>query len=256
MAEVTLRSYDPFAYYVNNVSDLDPEVVKAYKKNDQERTRELLSRAKSDFDVFICVNAHSHAFVLCVPVGPVETESPLVGSISKEPSDIPELQLCWRFELCFENEQLKMYKIRKGFSVFKDIVGKIHKSYYVGVYRDMAASALQFAVLRSAPHRYNALLDDCVEFAKEFCRSLLSYCSNWKTLEKQVNDRIKEASATGLSIEKLSRKYRKSGVLGNLSLRGAETSFFLTDRRGAWLVVGLLLIYPVVVAVIVVLLLK
>ena len=104
MADVTLRSYDPFAYYVNNISDFDREVVTAHKSKDIEKTNELLSRAKSDFDVFICVNKHSHAFVLCVPCGPVDSDHPLSDAISKDPSDIPEFQLCWRFELCFENE--------------------------------------------------------------------------------------------------------------------------------------------------------
>ena len=254
MADVTLRSYDPFAYYVNNISDFDPEVVKAHRKRDEQKTTELLSRAKGDFDVFICVNYHNHAFVICVPCGLTDPDHPLSDAIDKDPTKIPELQLCWRFELCFENEQQRMYKIRKEYSLFKDLVGKIRKSYYIGVYKDMAVVALQFAALRSAPHRYNAILNDCVEFSKEFCVCLLSYCSNWKILEEQVNTRIKEASATGLSIEKLSRKYRTSGVMGGLSLQGADVSSFITERKA--LLVALCLLYPILVAIVVVIIFK
>ena len=254
MADVTLRSYDPFAYYVNNVSDLDPEVVKAHKSDDIGKRTELLSKAKGDYDLFICVNKYNHAFVLCVPCGPVDQASPLAGAFKKNPSDIPDLQLCWRFELCFENQQLRMYKIRKEFSLFKDIVDKINKSYHIGTYKDMSATALQFAALRSAPQHYNVLLHDCVEFSKEFCLCLLSYCSNWKTLEKQVHSRIGEASATGLSIEKLSRRYRTSGILGSLSLQGGDVTTFMTERNLFFVL--LFFLYPIIVAVMIVMLFK
>ena len=249
MADVTLRSYDPFAYYVNNVSDLDREVVAAHRNNDVQKKKELLSRAKSDFDVFICINKHNHAFVLCVPCGPVDADHPLGGALSRDPSDIPELQLCWQFELCFENQQLRMYKVRKQAGLFKDIKERIHKSYHVGTFKDMATIALQFAALRSAPHRYGAILNDCVEYSKEFCICLLNYCSNWRELEQQVNQRIKDASATGLSVERLSRNVRMSGLIGNISLQLVDVSSFIAQK--GVLVVAICIIYPIVVALIV-----
>lgn len=147
MAEGTLKSYDPLAYYVNNISDLDPEVVSAHRNKDTQRQSELLSRSKNHFDVFICVNRHAHAFVLCVPCGPVDQVFEDV--LSKDPFQVPEIQLCWRYELCFENQQLRMYKIKKEFSLFKTIKEKIDKSYYVGMYKDVSPIALQFAALRS-----------------------------------------------------------------------------------------------------------
>ena len=250
MSEGTLRSYNPLAYYVNNVTELDPEVVTAHRNSDAQKQKELLSRGKSDFDVFICVNKHNHAFVLCAPCGPVD---PLFGdALSSDPFDIPELQLCWRFELCYEDQQLRTYKIRKEFSLFRDIKGKVTKSYHVGTYKATAVVALQFAAMRAAPHRYSAILSDCVEFSKEFCTALLSYCSNWRQLEEQVASRIKEASATGLSLERLSRDVRVSGWFGNMSLRGADVSSLLTEQRGLVLVVVvfLLLVYPIIIAAI------
>lgn len=256
MAEGTLKSYDPRSYYVNNISDLDPEVVKAHRNKDREKQSQLLSRGKNDFDVFICVNRHAHAFVLCVPCGPVDQLFDNV--LSKDPFQIPEIQLCWRYELCFESQELRMYKIKKEFSLFKDIKGKVDKSFYVGMYKDVCPIALQFAALRSAPHRYSALLSDCVEFSKEFCVSMLSYCSNWKQLEEQVNNRIREASATGLSVERLSRKVRSSAWFGNLSLGGADLTSLLSGRSAVVIViiVVFLLVYPIFVAVVVALVMK
>ena len=195
MAEGTLQSYNPLAYYVNNVSDLDPEVVKAHRKKDQERQKELLRGGNTPFDVFICVNKHGHAFVLCA----AHVEDEVFNITSKDVFKIPDVLLCWRYELCFEEPALRMYKIRKTFAMFKDIVAKIDKSYYVATFNGISPLAFQFAALRAAPHRYSAILSDCVEFSKEFCISLLSYCSNWRDIEKLVNNRIKEASATGLS---------------------------------------------------------
>ena len=244
MAETTLRSYDPLAYFVNNVSDLDPDIVKAHRSKDNQKKKELLSRTKNDFDVFICVK-HAHAFLLCVPCGPVDDAQPLSDALSKNPSDIPELQLCWSFELCFENEQLRMYKITKDFSLFKNIRGRVDKSWYVGTYKGSSPTALQFAALSAAPHRYNVLLNDCVEFSKEFCVALLSYCSNGVELEEQVLKRIKEATATGFSAEKLSRRFRASGLLGNFSLNGVDVSSMLAEKK--MLAILLFLVYPIVI---------
>ena len=250
MTEGSLRSYDPLAYYVNNVSDLDAEVVKAHRDSDEQKRKELVSRGKQDFDIFICVNKHNHAFVLCVPCGPVDQT--FGDALSKDPFDVPAFQMCWRFELCYENAQLRTYRIRKEFSLFKDIKGKVSKTYHVGTYKSTAIMALQFAAMRAAPHRYSAILSDCVEFSKEFCMALLSYCANWRELEEQVTGRIREASATGLSLERISRDVRVSGWLGSLSLRGADVSSLLTEQRGLVLVVAvlLLLVYPIIIAAI------
>lgn len=252
MSEVSysLRSYDPLAYYVNNISDLDPEVVEAHRNDDEQKRKELLSRGKQDYDVFICVDKHSHAFVLCIPCGPVD---PIFGdALSKDPFDVPDLQLCWRFELCYEDTRLRTYRIRKEFSLFKDIKGKAKKTYHIGTYKSTAVAALQFAAMRAAPHRYSAILSDCVEFSKEFCIALLSYCINWQDLEEQVKSRIKEASATGLSLERISRDVRVSGWLGSLSLQGADMSSLLTEQRGLVIIflIILLLIYPIIIAAI------
>ena len=88
--------------------------------------------------------------------------------------------------------------------------------------------------------------------------ALLSYCSNWKQLEQQVSSRIKEASATGLSVETLSRKFRTSGWFGNLTLRGADVSSLVSEKRGFGIIVMafLLLVYPIIVAIIVALIVK
>lgn len=253
MAEKVLKSYDPLAYYVNNVSNLDPSVVKAHVEKDDQLKKDLLARGSVDFDIFICINKHSHAIVLCVNIG--NPDEVVFSVFSEDPHDVPEHNFCWVYHLCYENVQLKTYQISKDFKIFKDIKHSIKSSFYIGRYKKVPPIALQFAALRAAPHRYNALLNDCVEFAKEFCVALLSYCNNGLELEQEVGKRIKDASATGLSIERLSRNVRSSGMIGSSFLGGIDASNFLGNHPYATVVCGifiifLLFVYPVVVAIV------
>lgn len=260
MAESTLKSYDPMAYYVNNIEDLDQDVCRAHLNNDKDKEKQLINQGRTNFDVYICVTKSPHAFVLCAPVG--NPDDPFADMLKDDVNQIPHLTLCWKFDLCFENVSQKTYRIGKEFKLFKDIERLIKYSYYIGRFEDTAHKALQFAAIRAAPHRYNALLNDCVEFAKEFCVCLLSYCSNWKTLEDEVQSKIKKASATGLSIERLSRNVRSSGLLGNSFLAGVDFSSFagqLGNRGVAFVVLFFLVVvfvYPVLVAFLVVYLVK
>ena len=105
-------------------------------------------------------------------------------------------------------------------------------AFFMGKYNGVSANAFQFAVLRAAPHRYNAIINDCVEFSKEFCLCLLSYCTNWRTLEEEINRRIKEVSTTGLSVERLSRRVHSSGKVGYSSLTGVDISSLFGSRHG------------------------
>ena len=250
--EGAIKSYDPLAYWVDVVSGMDPKIVRAHREKDTATQKELLSLNKGDFDVFICVNKDSHAFVLCAPHNSIEGH-PLQDSLSEDPFKIPEFLLCWTFELCFENQQLRLYKIRKEFGMFKDIQRRIKQSFYMGRYAEVSPNALQFAVLRAAPHHYNAIINDCVEFSKEFCLCLLSYCGNWQVLENEVKKKIKEVSATGLSVERLSRQVQSSGLLGYSLLTGIDTSTLFGGRHGILLITLMcvfFLLYPVVVAII------
>ena len=232
------------------------QIVRAHKGKDAEKTKKLLAEGKNNFDIYICVNKNAHAFLLCAPVG---EDDLFKDMMQDDPLQIPEVLLCWRFELCYENQQLRTYKIRKVFSMFKDIKPSIKTTFYIGRYKDVSPRAFQFSALRAAPHRYNAILNDCVEFAKEFCISLLSYCTNWKQLEEEVNQRIQKASATGLSIERLSRKIESSGWFGNRALVGMDLSTLFTGRH-QWVVIAVIvtvfLVYPIIVALLVALFIK
>lgn len=148
-----------------------------------------------------------------------------------------------------------MYKIRKDFRLFKDIVTRIKRSFYIGRFKQITLNALQFVALRAAPHRYSVLLEDCVEFAKEFCVQTLAYSSNWRELEEQVHSNIQRATATGFSAERLSRNIRSSGWLGNTFLGGIDVSSAMSNRYTLPLLFALvffLFVYPIAVAVIVV----
>ena len=250
MVEGSFRSVDPLAYYVNTLSDFDPNVVTAYKTKDNDKIKELVSKDRGEIDLFICVNKHWHGFVLCVPTGDPENGLADFSDVINSPFDVPSLQLCWQYELCFEKEIKRMYKIRREVQLFRDIKGKIHRSYFIGKYKGTNANALQFAALRAAPHRYSVLLDDCVEFAKEFCVQALAYCSNWRELEAKVHDNITKATATGFSAEKLSRNVRSSGWFGNTFLAGTDISSLQLGRHSlaAKIVfIVFIVVYPVVV---------
>jgi len=196
---------------------------------------------------------------LCVPAGEDPNHLADFSDVIQSPFDVPAVSLCWQFELCIEDDELRMYKIRKDCQLFKDVKGRIQRSFYIGRFKKISLCALQFVAMRAAPHRYRVLLEDCVEFAKEFCIQALAYCSNWRDLEEQVHSNIKKATATGFSAEKLSRNIRSSGWLGNTFLGGVDVSGLMSSRyrvAGVVAFVALLLCYPFVVAVIVVKLLK
>lgn len=253
MAEGTFRSYNPLMYHVNSVSDFDPELVNAYKTKNVEVLKKLLDVEKYDYDVFICVNKSYHAFVMLVGVSMEEDKVGLNPKFSENPFDVPEFSFVFQFELRFEMEEQRTYKLAKKMETFKNMKDKIHRSYYIGRYEHVAVRAFQLAALRAAPTRYSVLLDDCVGFAKEFCISLLSYCDNWRTLEKTVEENIKKATASGLSVEQLSRRVKSSAYVGNTFLAGLDATTFLGERPGPVIaaVLVFILAYTIFVAVIV-----
>lgn len=257
--EGTLRSVEPLAYYVNTLSDFDAEVVTAYKNKDNKKIKQLASTGKMDMDLFICVNKRWHGFILCVPAGEDETGLVDFSDVVKSPFDIPAQMMCWQYELCIENEELRWYKIRKECSLFRDVENRIQRSFYISRFKGISLNALQLVAMRAAPHRYSVLLEDCVEFAKEFCIQALAYSSNWREIEERVHGNIAKATASGFSVEKLSRNIRSSGWLGNTFLGGVDVSSWLSNRYGVAMAVCLglfLLIYPVIVTVIVIKLYK
>lgn len=251
--EGSLRSVDPLAYYVNVLSDFDPEVVKAYKSKDNAKIKQLASTGKMDMDLFICVNKGWHGFILCAPNQGDSNGLIDFSDVVQSPFDIPSLLMCWQYELLMENEELRWYKIRKECKLFRDIEGRIQRSFYIGRFQGLSLNALQFVAMRAAPHRYNILLEDCVEFAKEFCVQALAYCSNWRDLEEEVHSNIAKATGSGFSVEKLSRNIRSSGWVGNTFMGGIDVSGFLSNRfrvASAVCLLLLLLVYPIIIAVI------
>lgn len=256
--EGTFQSVEPLAYSVNSVSDLDVAVVNAFNKNDRVAIKELCAGDTIHYDIFICINKGWHAFVLCVPVGNPENiprwmDPNLSAFPTGNPFDVPGSLFCITFELCFDYAEQRMYKIKyQAAQLFTKIKEQIQKSYYIARYSGLNTKALQFTALRAAPKRYRVLLDDCVEFAKCFCVEALAYSNNYKDIEKTVNENIDKASASGFSVENLSRRVRSSGWAGNTFLGGIDVSQMMSGRRAPFVVIPLLLVYPWVVAFIVV----
>ena len=251
MSEGTFKSIDPLKYHVNNVADLDKDVVTAYKKKDNAAIARLTKNGDQDFHIFICINKDWHAFLLCIPMN--ENFPDPMGLFSDMPKDdpfaVPDVQLTWLFEVRFENPEMKLYKIAKDFGLFRDLKKRVKRAFHIGYYKGVKPIALQFAALRAAPHRYNVLLNDCVEFAKEFCVAMLSYCNNYRDLESDVNSRIKQATASGLSVEQLSRRVHSSAMVGNTFLEGLEISSIFGGRYSVLLVIAFF-VYPIIVSAI------
>ena len=259
MAEKLVQSFDPLSYWVNEVADLDLEIVQAYKSNDKEKIEEIISgNDRKTFDVFICSDG-GHAFLVLAEVSHTE---PVYGpkSTNDNPYLIPGSLLCWKIDLRFEEVKLRTYKVSKKFQLFKDIEKHIKKTFYIGRYENVKSiKCFDLACLRAAPHHYNAIIDDCVEFAKEFCICLLSYCDCSKELEKKVMSESKKVSATGLSLETMSRNSFISGILGNISFGGVDVSSYLSGPHGSLIVLGIvafLLLYPIFVAFLAVVIFK
>ena len=259
MVEGSFKSFDPLAYYVNRVDDFDKQIVKAHKDKDTATINRLLGEgAFLDLNVFICVNHDYHAFLLLDSQPTDEDREAFLYTDDLCPDDpfkIPDMALVWKIELRFDNVRMRTYKITRKFCQFKDVRESIRTPYWIGKYKHVNVKALQFSALRAAPMHYNALIADCVEFGKEFCLCLLSYCSNGLQLDKDVQSRIERASATGLSIERLSRQSDSSGLLGNTLLGGVDMSSFFGSRHRivvGVLILFILLIYPIIVALVVV----
>ena len=255
MVESTFRSVDPLAYYVNNVEDFDKDIVGACKRKDAAGIQKLASRGKADkaFDIFICVSKSWHGFILCVPAHTDPGFEDMITDVIKSPFDVPDLILCYTFELCYEDQRLQTYKIRKQFSLFKDIKDRIKRSFFIGHYKEISPSGLQICAIHAAPHRYAVLLKDCVEFSKEFCLEALRFCSNGKAIENDVKNNMKSATVSGFSFEHLSRNVRSSAWIGNVLLNGTDLSAIFSRRYSipiACLAFVFILVYPVLVVIV------
>ena len=250
MTETVFKSFDPLAYKVNNVSALDREIVKAFKANDEEKIQKIISAGSPiTVDVFITIDKHLHACILVVPAG---NESPFghIQPTSQNPMYVPDLVLCWRIDLRYEEVQFKTYQISIKHDLFKEFKKTVNKAFFIGRYENVRHFlCFHLAILRASPNHYNAILADCVEFAKEFCICLLSYCSDSRKLEINVKENIKKATATGFSVEYLSRNFGPSGYLGNLLAGGTDISSFLAGNSLIKVVVIIFfLVYPIIVS--------
>ena len=253
MSEGIFESYDPFAYKVNNVSGLDKGLVKAFKAKDKEKIEEIINDGSPlTADVFITINHHQHACILIVPTSN-DLEFEHIQLVSENPFSVPANLMCWLIDLRFEEIYLRTYKISMKMELLEVLKKSIKKAFFIARYENVGSNlCFQLAILRAAPNRYNAILADCVEFAKEFCICLLSYCSNFSDLEAVVKENIKSATATGLSVEHLSRNSGMCAYLGNLILGGTDISSILSGNS-LFVVAAVIFffVYPVAISLLV-----
>ena len=246
MAESIARTFSPFAYTVENVSTLNKELVEAYRSQNDYRIKKLLKKGhRSTVDVFITINKYLHACIVIIPVSRPEFKE--FGSKSEGAFDGLDNTTCWRFELCFENIQSKKYQITMKKNKLQEFKEYVKRTYFIARYElNDNDLCLQLAVLRAAPKYYNTVFADCVEFAKNFCVELLEHCSNQKTIDATVRENIKKATATGFSVEYISRNFASSGLLGSSVAGGPDVSSFLLGNRLFWVAVCYFVIYPVI----------
>ena len=252
MSEGIFESYEPFAYKVNNVSALDKGLVKAFKAKDKVKIEEMIdNELRLTADVFITINNHQHACILIVPAGDgLALEH--IQLVSENPFSVPVNLMCWLIDLRFEERCLRTYKVSMKMELLEVLKKSIKRTFFIGRYENVGNLCFQLSILRAAPNRYNAILADCVEFAKEFCMCLLSYCSNFSDLEAVVKENIKKATATGLSMEHLSRNSGLFAYLMNLILGGTDISSFLSGNSLFVTVAFIfILIYPVAVCLLI-----
>ena len=212
MSEGIFESYDPFAYRVNNVSALD----KCLCDKDKEKIEEIINDVSPlTADVFITINHRQYACILIVPASD-DLAFEHIQFVSENPFSIPVNLMCWLIDLHFKEIYLRTYRISMKMELLEVLKKSIKNAFFIGRYENVGSNlCFQLAILQATPNSYNAVLVDCVEFAKELCICLLSYCSNLKDLDAVVKENIKHATVTGLSIEYLSRSYGLSGYLGN-----------------------------------------
>ena len=253
MSEGIFEFFDSFAYKVNNVSALDEGLVEAFKAKDAEKIKQIINDGSPlTVDVFITINHYQHACILIVPTSN-DLAFEHIQLVSENPFSVPVDSTCWLIDLRFEEINLRTYKISMKKEVLEVLKKSIKKSFFIGRYENVGSNlCFQLAILRASPNRYNAILADCVEFAKEFCICLLSYCSNFSDLEAVVKENIKNATATGLSVEHLSRNSRLSGYLGNLMLGGTDISSILSGNS-LFVVAAVIFffVYPVAISLLV-----
>ena len=252
MVERTFQRSYPLAYTVNKLDDFNMDVINAFRDSDQQKIKQLTSEDTRHYDLFICVNSSWHAFILCIGVGNPTQDILMPPSLAfheGNPFEVSDALLCPTFELCFNHAHERMYKIKFEAKLFGEIKKRMKKSYYIARYAGVNMKGLQFAALRAAPHCYRILLDDCVEFSKTFCAELLAYSDNYGDIEEQVNENIRKASASGFSVEQLSRRVRSSGWIGNTFLGGMDVSQLVSGNYAALAVLVVVgLVYPVIVA--------
>ena len=227
MSEGIFESYDPLAYMVKNVSALDKDLC----DKDKEKIEEIINHVSPlTADVFITIYHHQHACILIVPASD-DLAFEHIQFVCENPFSIPIYLMFWLIDLHFEEICLRKYKISMKMELFEVLKKSIKKAFFIGRYENVGSNlCIQLPILKTTPNRYDTVLADYVEFAKEFSICLLSYCYNLEDLEAVVKENIKNATAIGLNVEYLLRGYGLSGYLGNLILGGTDISSILSGN--------------------------
>ena len=240
MSEGRVESCDPLEYNANDVCTLNKDLAEAFKANNREQIQNIINVGfPITADVFIAISKHSHPCILIVPAGN-HSLLKYVQPVSENPFSVPDNLLCWQFDLCLEEMELKKYTLSMKINLFKILKESIEKAFFMGRYENVRSYLyFQLAILQVALYHCNAILADCDEFAKKFCICLVAYCSNSKEMETIVKESIKKVSA---------RNFKTSRFVGNFIAEGTNVSSFLYENRLVASTVIFLMIYPVAIS--------
>lgn len=252
MSEAVFKTSDSITYKANNVSSLDKRIVQAFIANDTNKIEEIInSGLPLTIDVFISIDRHPKACILIVPAGNETLH--YIQPMRENPINVPDIALCWRIDLYYDEVQLETYQISIKYDLFKEFKKTIREAFFIGRYENVRhVLCLHLVILRASPNHFNASFEDCIAFAKEFCVYLLGYCSNAEKMEEIVNNNIKKLAAAEDKVENLPRNFELFGLLGNLLVGRSDVCSFVTGKHVVMMtVVMFILIYPFIVSLMV-----
>ena len=133
MTERVFKASDPITHKTNNVCSLDKGIVQA---NDTTKIEEIINtRLQITTDVFISIGGHPNACILFVPMGNETFD--LMEPMNENPINVPDLVLCCRIDIYYDEAQLKTYQISIKHDLFKEFKKTIIEAFFIGRYENI-----------------------------------------------------------------------------------------------------------------------
>ncbi len=166
--------------------------------------------------LFIAVNKRNHAMII------VKTENmeELQNYLNKNSACFLVGEIVKCIHICYENMENQTYKLQYSETSI-DYWG-ILRFYFIGKFK-MRRRGLKAVSLESLPEYYATITQDCLTFCRNFVETFYRvYGIDGFDL---VNEELQQITITERKIEKMSRKYGISGVLGNVVIDKGQVNW-------------------------------